>query len=142
MRNPQLVCPRPDPIAQGAPFFHPFARGHLYHQLAVSGGNGLHAGLHRQELDLHRIEEILRRQKDAIEEQLQLKAPQLSFDFTGLTKTEQRQVEADRKHMEYRLQAIEQEIQTEPEDLKSLYQVSLRRLQPVGLVVLWPKARG
>ena len=44
--------------------------------------------------------------------------------------------------MERRLQAIDREIKEEPEDLKSLYQVSLRRLQPVGLVVLWPRTRG
>ena len=41
-----------------------------------------------------------------------------------------------------RLQAIGREIKEEPEDLKSLYHVSLRRLEPVCLVVLWPKTRG
>ena len=88
------------------------------------------------------LEEILNRQRVAIEEQLSLKAPQMVFDFDELTKGEQRQVEADRKYMEGRLEAIDREINEEPEDLKSLYHVSLRRLQPVGLVVLWPKTRG
>lgn len=99
--------------------------------------------LERRGLDeAQQLEEILKRQRDAIERQLQLKAPQLAFDFETLTKGEQKQVEAERKHMEQRLIAIEQEILEEPDDLKSLYHVSLRRLQPVGLVVLWPKARG
>ena len=88
------------------------------------------------------LEEILTRQRHAIEKQLQLKAPQLTFDFETLSKGEQKQVEADKKHMEHRLLSIDREIREEPADLKSLYQVSLRRLQPVGLVVLWPKARG
>lgn len=88
------------------------------------------------------LEEILHRQRDAIRQQLQLKAPQLAFAFAELTKVEQKQVEADRKYMEHRLEAIDREIVEEPEDLKSLYQVSLRRLQPVGLVVLWPRTRG
>lgn len=88
------------------------------------------------------LEDILRRQRDAIQHQLQLNAPQLAFDFTELTKSEQKQVEADRQYMGRRLEAIEDEIVEEPEDLKSLYQVSLRRLQPVGLVVLWPRTRG
>ena len=89
------------------------------------------------------LEEILHRQRDAIEEQLQLKPEQnLEFEFEKLTKGEQRQVEADRAHMQSRLEAIEREIKEEPEDLKSLYRVSLRRLEPVGLVVLWPKSRG
>ena len=74
--------------------------------------------------------------------QLRLKPGQREFDFDELTKEEQRQVEADRKYIEQRLVAIEREMREEPEDLKSLYQVSLRRLQPVGLVVLWSKARG
>jgi ERCC4-related helicase len=88
------------------------------------------------------LEEILKRQRDAIEKQLQLKAPQLTFDFETLSKGEQKQVEADRKYMEHRLLSIDREIREEPNDLKALYQVSLRRLQPVGLVVLWPKSRG
>ena len=88
------------------------------------------------------LEEILTRQRDAIEKQLQLKSPQLTFDFEKLPKGEQKQVEADKKYMEHRLLSIDREIREEPVDLKSLYQVSLRRLQPVGLVVLWPKARG
>ena len=85
---------------------------------------------------------ILHRQKVAIEVQLQLQPGQRAFNFDELTKGQQKQVEADRKHMERRLQAIDREIKEEPEDLKSLYQVSLRRLQPVGLVVLWPRTRG
>jgi hypothetical protein len=88
------------------------------------------------------LREILRRQRDAIEAKLKLKPGQGEFDFDELTKGEQKQVEADRKYMERRLQAIEREIEDEPEDLKALYQVSLRRLQPVGLVVLWPRNRG
>ncbi len=88
------------------------------------------------------LEEILQRQRDAIEKQLQLKVPQLAFEFTELTKGQQKQVEDDRKHMGNRLEAIDREIEEEPEDLMSLYQVSLRRLQPVGLVVLWPRTRG
>ncbi len=88
------------------------------------------------------LEEILRRQRDAIEVRLQLKPGQLEFDFEKLTKGEQAQVEDDRRYMERRLEAIDREIEEEPEDLKALYQVVLRRLQPVGLVVLWPKARG
>jgi len=89
------------------------------------------------------LEAILRRQRDAIELQLQLKpGVQRELDYKKLSKGEQKQLEDDRKHMERRLEAIEREIEEEPQDLKTLYQVSLRRLQPVGLVVLWPKARG
>lgn len=88
------------------------------------------------------LEEILYRQKEAIETELELKPGQRAFNFDELSRDGQRQVEADRAYMEVRLQAIDREIKEEPEDLKSLYHVSLRRLEPVGLVVLWPRSRG
>ena len=71
---------------------------------------------------------------------------QYGQDAGKLTKADiarlEKQAADDRRHMEHRLEAIDREIKEEPEDLKSLYQVSLRRLQPVGLVVLWPRTRG
>jgi len=33
-------------------------------------------------------------------------------------------------------------IETEPKQIEALYQVVLHRLEPVGLVVLWPENRG
>lgn len=86
---------------------------------------------------------ILNHQRDAIQEQLEIKpGQQRTFEFENLTKGEQRQVEAERVAMQQRLEAIEKEIEEEPDDLRAIYQVSLRRLQPVGLVVLWPRSRG
>ncbi len=40
--------------------------------------------------------------------------------------------------MKKRLASIENEIRDEPLELEVLYQVSLKRLSPVGLVYLWP----
>jgi hypothetical protein len=61
------------------------------------------------------LEEILRRQRNAIEEELDLKVGQTAaFQFEDLTRAEQRQAEADRAYMKQRLQAIEHEIQEEP----------------------------
>lgn len=96
----------------------------------------------RGQEESEQLEEILKRQRDAIESQLNLNSPQFEFNFEPLSTSEQKQVDADKKFMEHRLLMIDREIREEPKDLKSLYQVSLRRLQPVGLVVLWPKARG
>jgi superfamily II DNA or RNA helicase len=87
------------------------------------------------------LEDILLRQKEKIEIELELKPGQKSFSFDQpRTSEELRQRDADKEHMAHRLQAIDREIIEEPDDLKALYQVSLRRLQPVGLVVLWPGA--
>ncbi len=43
--------------------------------------------------------------------------------------------------MSARLDQIDREIQTEPREIEALYQVVLRRLEPVGLVYLWPATR-
>lgn len=96
----------------------------------------------RGQEEADQLEVILKTQRDAIEKQLELKAPQMMLDFESFTINEQKQADADKKHMQERLIAIEREIREEPNDLKSHYHVSLPRLQPVGLVVLWPKARG
>jgi hypothetical protein len=43
--------------------------------------------------------------------------------------------------MNARLSEIDGEIETQPRDIEGLYQVMLRRLEPVGLVYLWPSTR-
>jgi superfamily II DNA or RNA helicase len=65
----------------------------------------------------------------------QASSQQLLIDWTG---EEQRQLEADRRHWVRRLEQIEHELKTEPERIEALYQVKARRVEPVGLVYLWP----
>jgi hypothetical protein len=43
--------------------------------------------------------------------------------------------------MKRRLEAIDRELSTEPDELRALYQIRLNRLEPVGLVYLWPTTR-
>ncbi len=51
---------------------------------------------------------------------------------------EQREREADRRHWETRLVRLERELREEPERLRASYEVRAHRLEPVGLVYLWP----
>jgi hypothetical protein len=51
---------------------------------------------------------------------------------------EMRQLEADRRHWARRLLDIEQELRAEPERIRGIYAVKARRVEPVGLVYLWP----
>jgi hypothetical protein len=67
---------------------------------------------------------------------------QLAFDFGEQDKEQKRQFDDDRKHMERRLIAIDKEIDTEPAQIKDLYRVVLQRLEPMGLIYLWPETRG
>jgi superfamily II DNA or RNA helicase len=51
---------------------------------------------------------------------------------------EARQLEADRRHWGRRLADIEQELLTEPARIRGVYVVKAQRIEPVGLVYLWP----
>ena len=60
---------------------------------------------------------------------------QLSLD---LIPEERREREADRRHWTERLTRLEKEIREEPKRLRESYEVRAHRLEPVGLVYLWP----
>ena len=56
----------------------------------------------------------------------------------GFNPDEARQLESDRRHWLARLVAIAQELQDEPERVRRSYVVKATRVEPVGLVYLWP----
>lgn len=86
------------------------------------------------------LAKLLEEQRAAIGKELGRRR-QLGFEFTDAQRDEREQYEADEKHMAQRLAAIDRELETEPAQIRSLYQVSQRRLEPVGLVYLWPGTR-
>jgi hypothetical protein len=69
------------------------------------------------------------------------KAQQLSFNFADPSADELAQLESERRHMNERLKAIDDELEREPRELEALYDVVLERLEPVGMVYLWPTTR-
>jgi ERCC4-related helicase len=63
---------------------------------------------------------------------------QLELDLTEAG--ERRQREADRRRWAQRLESIETELCTEPARVAASYEVRASRLEPVGIVYLWPKS--
>jgi SNF2 family DNA or RNA helicase len=51
---------------------------------------------------------------------------------------ERRQKEQDRRYWETRLGEVRRERESEPERIHALYEVKARRIEPIGLVYLWP----
>jgi hypothetical protein len=51
---------------------------------------------------------------------------------------ELRQFEADRRSWDGKLLRLQQELDSEPDKVRQGYEVQARRLEPVGLVYLWP----
>lgn len=84
------------------------------------------------------LRQILHVQREAIVRALE--GRQLDL-FGELSVDEKKQWENEKEHMKGRLVAIERELETEPAEIEALYQVSLQRLEPVGLVYLWPTTR-
>jgi superfamily II DNA or RNA helicase len=59
--------------------------------------------------------------------------------LTGLLPEEERQREANRRHWAKRLRALEHELEAEPKRVREVYAVRAQRVEPVGLVYLWPR---
>ena len=60
------------------------------------------------------------------------------LDLPGVADEERRQRERDRKHWAGRVREIEREIEEEPARVRTSYEIRAHRLEPVGLVYLWP----
>ena len=100
------------------------ARAHDARQLLDARAHGEQQALHA----------LLVAQRQHLERETR----QTSFDFGDLPKDAARQRRDDVRHMEQRLRALETEIVTEPAALADLYAVRQSRVEPVGLVYLWP----
>jgi len=83
------------------------------------------------------MKDILERQREQIEKTREKydRDPQMQLDFDT---QEQRQLQANQRYWEKRLAAIEHELNTEPDRIRALYEVKAQRIEPVGLVYLWP----
>ncbi len=58
-----------------------------------------------------------------------------------MTAEEKRQLDANRKHWAARLDSLAQELVAEPERVKRTYEVKTSRVEPVGIIYLWPVSR-
>jgi SNF2 family DNA or RNA helicase len=91
----------------------------------------------RGEAEALQLTDLLKRQRARI-----VKA---SADFDpnqlllpGIGDDERRERAADRRHWQNRLGRLESEIRDEPQRIRASYDVHAHRLEPVGLVYLWP----
>jgi len=87
------------------------------------------------------LKNILNAQRAAIVAEIERRvgSTQLLIQFD---KREAEQFKKEKEHMDDRLVSIQKEIENEPKQIEALYKVTLRRLEPVGLVFLWPETRG
>jgi hypothetical protein len=128
----QLQAVAPQDIQELLP--HLTARGEEYAEDATKKLQ------ERANAEAKAMREILETQKKHLENMVskhdKVDPKQMLLDFQN--EEERRQWEADRRHWGKRLEMLEQELRTEPERIRELYQVKAKRIEPVGLVYLWP----
>ena len=92
--------------------------------------------VNRGEQEARSLTELLEQQRSRIGKAAKDFNPdQLTLD---LVPEERREREADRRHWETRLARLERELREEPKRIRESYKVRAHRLEPVGLVYLWP----
>jgi hypothetical protein len=93
----------------------------------------------RGEREARELRETLERQADRVREHLdryeKKDAHQLRFD-----EDERQQLEADVRAWKSRLAKFDRDLTEEPDRVRGFYEVKARRIEPVGLIYLWPES--
>jgi hypothetical protein len=90
----------------------------------------------REEKDLR---ETLEKQRERVREELakhDRDFEQLTLDFG---EEERRQLESDMRSWRTRLEQFDHDLEREPQRIREFYEVRAKRIEPVGLVYLWPE---
>jgi superfamily II DNA or RNA helicase len=95
----------------------------------------------RGEAEAIGLRQTLERQRDRVREELtrvdRASLDQLTLD---LNDEEKRQVAADVRAWRSRLSQFERDLELEPQRIRDFYKVRATRIEPVGLVYLWPES--
>ncbi len=106
-------------------------------QLAQMAIDQLHARGVREEQDLRAV---LEQQRDRIRERIeQYTANQDQFTL-NFNDEETQQLKSDARTWEFRLQQFDQDLEREPKRVREFYEVRATRIEPLGLVYLWPES--
>jgi hypothetical protein len=129
----QLQASAPKDIEQLLSHLH--ARGEEY---TVDAQKKL---VERGKVEAKAMREILETQKKYIAETIskhdRKDSHQRLLDFGDL-QDELRQLQSNRRYWDKRLAVLETELRTEPDRIRELYDVKATRIEPIGLVYLWP----
>ena len=84
------------------------------------------------------LEEVLTRQLERVEKELRQREGEFDQFTLGFEEEERRQLRADMKSWSVRLDQFRRDLETEPGRIRDFYAVRATRVEPVGLVYLWP----
>lgn len=90
----------------------------------------------REEKDLR---ETLEQQRERVRQELAKNEgafEQFTMDFGD---EEKRQLESDMRSWRIRLEQFDRDLKREPQRIRAFYEVRAKRVEPVGIVYLWPE---
>ncbi len=90
----------------------------------------------REERDLR---ETLERQRERVREELAKHEGEFQQLTLGFDEEEKRQLESDMRSWRSRLEQFHRDLEREPQRIREFYEVRAQRVEPVGLVYLWPE---
>ena len=95
---------------------------------------------HRGEREAKDLREILERQHERVHEELSRHEREFDQLTLGFGDDERREMEANMRAWRARLDQFHRDIEVEPKRIRDFYEVRATRVEPVGLVYLWPES--
>ena len=80
------------------------------------------------------------RQRERVREELEKHEGAFTQITIGFKEEAKRQLEADMRSWRARLEQFERDLEQEPARIREFYTVRAQRVEPVGLVYLWPES--
>ncbi|WP_428386433.1 DISARM system SNF2-like helicase DrmD [Mucisphaera sp.] len=94
----------------------------------------------RGEKEAKSLKETLEQQRKRVVAELAKSDKDFGQMSLGFNEEERRQLESDVKAWRLRLEQFDRDLQTEPDRIREFYEVKAQRVEPVGLVYLWPES--
>ena len=93
----------------------------------------------RGEREARDLDGTLRRQRERIVEELERHEGQYKQITLAFDEEERRQLQSNMRYWRMRLDQFDRDLEQEPGRIRAFYEVQARRVEPVGLVYLWPE---
>ncbi len=94
---------------------------------------------HRGEQEEQDLRETLERQRKRVIAELKKNEKDFKQLTLGFDEDETRQLESNMRSWRTRLEQFDRDLEQEPQRVRDFYEVRARRIEPVGLVYLWPE---
>jgi hypothetical protein len=93
----------------------------------------------RGQREAKELRATLEHQRKRVLEEIEKHDEQFKQLTLGFMEEEIRQLEADIRAWKLRLEEFDRDLETEPDRIAEFYEVRAQRVEPVGLVYLWPE---